>query len=325
MRILTVTNMYPTEEDPTFGTFVADQVDALRAHPRVEQCDVLFINGRASRWDYLAAFANLQRTLKHRRVDVIHAHYGLAGAVATLQRRVPAVVTYHGSDLVQARWQRQVSRLAYRLAADNICVSLHAMSRLPGPARHLTCGVDTLLFTPRDRESARRAFGVDARELALLFPSSPDRPVKGYPRFVQVAEELRGRGHRVRELHLRGLRREEVPAIMAAADAMVMTSLSEGSPVVVMEAFACGLGVVATPVGDVPAMLEAAANAQVMPFEPSAFADAVEAVIAAGQGARRADPESLRFATSEITDRLVAILENAGASRRGARAGVACA
>ena len=325
MRILTITNMYPTEADPTFGTFVADQVAALRSHPQVERCDVLFVDGRASRWNYLRAVAGLQRALRRRPADVVYAHYGLTGAVATMQRRVPTVVTYHTGDLELTRWQREVSRIAYRLAADNICVSLHAMDRLPGPAHHLTCGVDTTLFAPRARASARAAFGIEAHELALLFPSSPDRPKKAYPRFVAVVEELRNRGHRVRELHLRGLRREEVPSIMAAADVMVMTSLQEGAPVAVMEALACGLGVVATPVGDVASMLGAARNARVLPYACSAFADAVEAVAAADDDERLADPESLRFAEREITDRLVAILEGARASRRDAGAGVVCA
>jgi glycosyltransferase involved in cell wall biosynthesis len=325
MRILTITNMYPTEADPTFGTFVADQVAALRAHPRVERCDVLFVDGRASRWNYLRAFAGLHRALRRRPADVVYAHYGLTGAIATMQRRVPTVVTYHTGDLELTRWQREVSGIAYRLAADNICVSLHAMDRLPGPAHHLTCGVDTELFSPRDRASARAAYGIGSRELALLFPSSPDRPKKAYPRFVAVVEELRSRGHLVRELHLRALRREEVPSIMAAADVMVMTSLQEGAPVAVMEALACGLGVVATPVGDVASMLGAARNARVLQFSAAAFADAVEAVAAADDGDRDADPESLRFAESEITDRLVAILEGARASRRSAGAGVVCA
>jgi hypothetical protein len=48
-------------------------------------------------------------------------------------------------------------------------------------------------------------------------------------------------------------------------------------------------------------------------------------VVAADEGLRLADPESLQFNESEITDRLVAILEGALASRRPAKAGVACA
>jgi len=317
MRILTMTNLYPTPDDPTYGTFVGDQVAALRSHPSVERCDVLFVNGRQSRWNYLTAFAEIRQAIGRAPVDVVHAHYGLTGVIAVSQRRVPTVITYHTGDLELTSWQRAASRLAYRLAADNICVSRRAMEQLPGPAHHLTCGVDVTLFSPLDRSAARAAFGVGDGDLALLFPSSPDRPKKAYPRFREVVAELRGRGRHVHELQLTGLAREQVPQLLAAADVMVLTSTQEGAPVVVMEALACGLGIVATPVGDIPSMLSAATNAEVLDFDVAVFADAVERVDLADLGTRRADPASLRFATTLVTDRLVAILESACARGAG--------
>jgi hypothetical protein len=315
MRILTLTNLYPTAAHPAYGTFVSDQVAALRRHHQVERCDVLFVDGRARRSNYAAAVPRLARALRRSPVDVIYAHYGLTGAIAVSQRRVPAVVTYHTGDLELTRWQRSVSRMAYRLAKDNICVSQRAMQNLPGPAHHLTCGLDLTVFRPRDRAQARSRFGVEADEVALLFPSSPQNPKKAYPRYAAVVAELGRRGLRVRELHLRGIARPDVPTIMAAADAMVLTSLQEGSPVAVMEALATGLGVVATPVGDVEQMLAGAQNARVQPFELGSFADATEAVLAADPPRRRPDPQSQRFSDTEITDRLVKIL--AGATANG--------
>jgi teichuronic acid biosynthesis glycosyltransferase TuaC len=325
MRILTLTNMYPTVKDPTYGTFVADQVTALRQDPRVESCEVLYINGRSNRLNYFGGATRLRRALSRSPADIVHAHYGLTGAVAVSQRQVPVVVTYHSGDLELTKWQRAVSRQAYRMAADNICVSRRAMSQLPGPAHHLMCGVDTNLFAPRDRTAAREGFGVGVDELAVLFPSSPQRPKKAYPRFAEVVAELRRGGRRVHELHLRGMTREQVPEVMAAADVMVLTSVQEGAPVAIMEAMACGLGVVATPVGDVPTMLQAAASAYVGAFDASAFAAAAQRLAAADPPLRRADPECRRFATDDLTPRLVTILEDACARRQPRVAPVACA
>jgi Glycosyl transferases group 1/Glycosyltransferase Family 4 len=313
MRILTLTNLYPTVAHPAYGTFVSDQVAALRRHPRVERCDVMFVDGRARRSNYATAVPRLTRTVAQHPVDVIYAHYGLTGAIAASQWRTPTVVIYHGGDLETTLWQRVVSRLAYRLANDNICVSQRAMKNLPGPAHHLTCGLDLTVFAPRDRAEARARFGVQEDETALLFPSWPENQVKAYPRFAAVVGELRRRGRLVHELHLTGLTRDEVPTIMAAADAMVLTSVREASPVCVMEALATGLGVVATPVGDIEQMLAGAQNARVLPFDLGAFADATEAVLAADPPERRADPLSLRFSDTEITERLVEILERASA------------
>jgi teichuronic acid biosynthesis glycosyltransferase TuaC len=325
LRVLTLTNLYPTEADPTFGTFVGDQVNQLRTRREIERCDVLFINGRDSRWSYLAAIFRLTRALRRTPVDVVHAHYGLTGAIAVIQRAVPTVVTYHTGDLEGPRWQRRISRLVYRLAADNIAVSRHAACELPGPAHHVPCAVDLTLFRPLDRSAARRAFGVPEGALAVLFPSSPLRAEKAYPRFAEVIQVLRRRGHEVYELQLRNLHREQVPVIMAAADAMVLTSTREGSPVSVMEALACGLGIVATPVGDVPPILRQAENAHVLEFDAHAFADAVEQVAAADKTPRRADPESGRFASQEITDRIIAVLAGAVEGRRQRRRRQSCA
>lgn len=313
MRILTVTNLYPTPADPTFGTFVGDQVAALRKHPRVEACEVLFIDGRSDKWNYLRGLGRVHRAIRAQPFDVVLAHYGLTGALAVTQRRVPVVITYHAGDIMGERWQRAISRQAYRRAADNISVSMAGLDQLPGPAHLLTCGIDLDLFVPRDRAAARARFEVPNDAVAVLFPSHPDRIFKRYPRFVEVLAELRGRGHAVHELQLRGLSRGEVPELMAAADIMVMTSSVEGAPVAIMEALACGLPIVSTPVAEVPAMLADADHARVLEFDARGFADAVEAVLSGAPGERTPDPASRRFGEREITERLVQILEAAAA------------
>jgi teichuronic acid biosynthesis glycosyltransferase TuaC len=311
MRILTVTNLFPTEADPFYGMFVGDQVQALRRHPRVESCEVMFVDGRKGQLAYALAIPQVRRLVRRSSFDVVLAHYGLTGAVAVSQRRVPVVVVYHGGDLLEKRWQLAISRQAYRLAADNVSVSLAGIQRLPGPAHHLTCGIDLDMFSPRERAAARQRFGVADGDLAVLFPSSPHRVEKMYGRFEAVLEELRRRGHRVHELQLRSLQRDEVPEVMAAADVMLLTSRREATPVSIMEALACGLPTVATPVGDVPAMLAHASWARVLPFDVAAFAQAAEQLAASAPAQRVPDVESRRFGEGEVTERLVAILEAA--------------
>jgi teichuronic acid biosynthesis glycosyltransferase TuaC len=311
VRVLAVTNMYPTPADPALGTFVAEQVSALRAHPRIARCDVLFINGRVHRWNYVRGFTQVRDRLRNGLYDVIHAHYGLTGAVATSQSRVPVVVTYHTGDIELTRWQRAVSRWAGRRAAANICVSLRSKSFLGLPAEYLPCGIDLAAFAPKSRIRARRIFGVPEGALAVLFPSTPSRPKKRYPRFVSVCDALRERGHHVHELRLEGLTRAEVPHLLAAADVMVLTSMQEGSPLAVMEAMASGLPVVATPVGDVMSMLADAEHARVLDFDAVRFADAVEAVVNDAPKVRHPFTGARRFDQQLVVERLVEILSRA--------------
>ena len=53
---------------------------------------------------------------------MIHAHYGLCGLLANLQRKVPVVTTFHGSDIQSSTMIRCLSRLAMYLSKYNIFV-----------------------------------------------------------------------------------------------------------------------------------------------------------------------------------------------------------
>ena len=61
-RVLVVTNLWPTESDPSYGSFVQAQVESLR--PLGVVPDPLFINGRASRWNYFHAVREMRRRLR---------------------------------------------------------------------------------------------------------------------------------------------------------------------------------------------------------------------------------------------------------------------
>ncbi len=69
--------------------------------------------------------------------------------------------------------------------------------------------------------------------------------------------------------------RNDVPQLLAAADAIVLSSRWEGNPLVVMEAMAAGRPVVATAVGCVPELVPAGAGVLVPPGDAAAFADAI--------------------------------------------------
>jgi glycosyltransferase involved in cell wall biosynthesis len=311
MRILTLTNMYPTARAPVYGSFVAEQVEALRRHRDVEVCDVHFVDGREHRLNYARAPFQLRTRLSSAGYDVIHAHYGLSGAIAVTQRRVPVVVTFHSGDLELARWQRAVSRMTARLAQESICVSRSSAERLALPSTYATCGIDLDAFRPRDRRQAKRELGVSDDKLTLLFPSSPAVPKKQYERFAAVRHELEQRGHEVHEIVLRGFTRDEVPTVMSAADVMTLTSSQEGSPVAIMEAVASGLPIVATPVGDIESMLDGVDQARVLPFDVNRFADAAEELADRSPSTRSPFPASHRFDQDAIADALVAVLRRA--------------
>src|ERR1035437_5209678 len=106
MRVLIVTNMHPSPSRPELGSFVADQVAALRRIPEVELELFAFVPGAAGA--YLRAAAGLARhRFGHREpYDVVHAHFGLTIWPALAERCRIRAVTLHGTDLANPRSRR---------------------------------------------------------------------------------------------------------------------------------------------------------------------------------------------------------------------------
>lgn len=266
--------MWPSRDAPTRGGFVYDQVEDLRRLLPEWTFDVTVIDGRRGRRAYLRAIFEVRRSSQGD-VDLIHAHYGLSGAVAGFQRNAPVVVTYHGSD-VYIPWQRRISGWAATAAAANIFVSERLRERLGVAGEVIPCGVDTELFTPGDRQRARDRLGLASDEIVVVFPGDPAREVKGYPLYRAALAALPGPVRdRVRELPLTGLAHMEVPVRLHAADAVLMTSRYEGAGTVAKEAVACGVPVVSTDVGDVRKVIGGAPGCAVVERDAGALAAAL--------------------------------------------------
>lgn len=115
MKILIVAS----DKNGRFAPFIEEQMTALEARG----IEVLRygITGKGI-LGYLRELPALRRAIRQHRPDIIHAHYGLSGLLANLQRRVPVVTTYHGSDINVPSILR-FSKIAMRLSAQNIFVS----------------------------------------------------------------------------------------------------------------------------------------------------------------------------------------------------------
>ncbi len=273
MRVLTITNMYPTAPEPWFGSFVKDQVHALRRLG--VSVDVLHFDGRPDWRAYGTAARALRSLVAQGDFDVVHAHYGLSGAVALCQRSVPVVTTFHGSDSGQVAWQRRVSWVVARRSTP-IFVAAENARRLGLPdALILPAGVDTALFQPTDRAGARAALGWEQDPTYLLLPGARSNPIKRADLFDRVVELVGRRLRDVRGVSLEGYSRRDVANVMNAVDAVLLTSDWEGSPVAVKEALACATPVVAVPVGDVREVLAGLPGCAIVPRDPGLLAAAV--------------------------------------------------
>ena len=262
MRALIVTNMYPTPERPALGSFVRDQVEALRRIDGVEL--ELYTFGPGSPANYARHGVALRRRYRGERFDVVHAHFGLTAWPALAVPARKRAVTLHGTDLAHPR-SRAITVAALPLLDLVATVSAPMADRVPGWAVRgtravLPCGVDLGRFVPIPRAEARAALGLDPAGPYLLFPADPARPEKRF----DLAQAAAGQ---TRLLTLGGVDPERVPLWMNAANAVLTPSDREGFGLALLEALACDVPVLSTPVGIAPTALEGVAGSHCGPFD----------------------------------------------------------
>ena len=300
-----VSNMARSAAAPQRGSFVRDQVAALRSLG----CDVDAFDWQPGSRNYAPAVRALRRRLREQTYDVVHAHYGLAGWCAALAGAEPLVVTFHGTD-VRHRVVGPLSRLLCRrgiliAAASKALFSPESgrpgLPRVRGRSAVLPSGADLRRFEPLDPGEARRRLGLRVDGRYLLFPADPARPVKRPDRARQVAE-LAG----AELLTLGGVDPEEVALRVNAAAAVLITSDNEGFALAAVEALACGVPVISTPVGVVPHLAGGLENCLVAPFEAEAFAAAARRLLDGPAVRIEARRRSIPFGAERTAERVLA-------------------
>ena len=278
---------------------------------------------------YLRELPALRRFISAERPDIIHAHYGLCGLLANLQRRVPVVTTYHGSDINKPSILR-FSKIAIRLSAYNIFVSKrnisialspHSLiaSRLKKRCAILPCGVNIpqpwtelqnkLVGQLTLNQWVQGVLSKDAKN--ILFAGAFDNKVKD-PELAKIAmSELEREGIKVNLIELKGYNRDQVNALMYNSDALLMTSKTEGSPQVIKEAMACGCPIVSVDVGDVAERTSGVEGCYIVPTrEPKDIAQTLLQVFAFdGRTNGREKIIEMGLTNEQVAEQLVRIYE----------------
>ncbi|HEX3346887.1 MAG TPA: glycosyltransferase family 4 protein [Acetobacteraceae bacterium] len=265
------------------------------------------------------AFKSLLRLFRTERPDMVHAHMPISGFLARMAARaagVPRIAyTCHGYLFNQpGPLPRRAAAFAMEWAAARVTGIYTTVSEeeasdarrllISGRAVAVGNGRDPTLFQPdpEARERVRAALGVPQERVAVACVSRLVRH-KGYPELLaamrDVPAELWVVGERLAsdhgedlEAHFSGaglgdrLRRlgyrEDVPAILAAADIFVLPSHFEGLPMSVIEAMLCGLPVVATKIrGPREQVVDGETGMLVPPMQVAPLAAALRALATA--------------------------------------------
>src|SRR5438128_8233060 len=260
-RVLVVTGAYPTEKLPHKGTFIKSQVDSLSAvgveievlHPRP--------GAIVLRYPLTIMQVFLKTLTGH--FDIVHGHYGQWCLFARLQWTTPVVASFLGDDLLgtvttngsYSTMSRLVVHISHWLCrrVDAVIVKSEGMKKAASGSNIFVIpnGVDFELFHYIPRAEARAALGWDQDRYYVLFGNNPKIPVKNFPLSQAAIECLHNRGISAELVVANGLPQTKLVQYINASNALILSSIAEGSPNVVKEAMACNVPVVSTDVGDV--------------------------------------------------------------------------
>ncbi|MGI9598347.1 MAG: glycosyltransferase [Acidimicrobiales bacterium] len=251
---------------------------------------------------YLVEAVILADQLDSRNIDHLHNHFGDSSCtVAMLASEVGGVrysFTLHGSGIFfEARtWRldQKLDRAAFCACISHFTRSQAAIFASPETLDRLHlihCGVEPEKLTPivpRDRGTRLVFVGrvVEQKGLAILFESmqqlADDAPdlhltiIGDGPDRAALEQRAADQGLAERVEFLGSKSQAEVAALLPEADIFVLPSYAEGVPVVVMEALATGIPVVATFVGGMAELVEDGVTGfLVRPGDPSQLADRI--------------------------------------------------
>jgi glycosyltransferase involved in cell wall biosynthesis len=230
--------------------FIIEQVDSLKKLG--VQIDIFAIKSKGV-FGYLRHYKLLKNKIKAFKPDIIHSHYGLSGLLANLQRSVPVITTFHGSDINDSK-NRKLSNLANQFSAASIFVEETMMQKVKKrPNNYLIpCGVDTSIFYPFSKQEALNTLGFSANTKNILFSSAFNNQVKNYPLAKEACNLIQKTSRiKINLIELKGYNRQQVNILMNACDCVLLTSFYEGSPQFIKEAMACNCPIISTDVGDV--------------------------------------------------------------------------
>ena len=268
-----------------------------------------------------------------REYDVINTHSStdswlVAIASISLGSMPPMVRTRHVSTAIN---NKRSTRWLYRKATAHIVTTGEALRQQlhrdngypPESMTSVRTGIDLGRFRPLDKAQMRAKLGVDDRPTLGILATLRDW--KGHQHLLEALVMLRARfpawrliiigdgperarlDASIEALGLRSMVRmvgnqENVPEWLSALDLFVLPSYgSEGVPQGIMQAMACGVAVVATPVGAVSeAVQDGITGLMTRPRDPAALAETLATLMADGAMRERMGMAALSFARANF-------------------------
>jgi teichuronic acid biosynthesis glycosyltransferase TuaC len=296
MKVLYV---IPGSSNPNAFSFSKEQI-ACTQQTGIETY-TFQLESRLNPFTLVREYFRYKKELKSFNPDIVHAHYGTVnGYFATLGHNKPFVITFHGSDLntsTVGRFRDKLGKFLSRVTAKKadhiICVSQKLKDKL-GTMSHkadiIPMGADDIFFQPLDMAPCRETLGFDKNTRYVLFNGS-DPVVKRLALAEATMLNLKDKIFHSEMVVLSGkLSKDTIKLYLNACDALLVCSISEGSPVIVKEAMACNLPIVSNDVGDIKQVIDGTFPGIITEDDPRKLSEALHTIFS---GLRRSNGRNI--------------------------------
>ena len=305
MKILIVHSGNAVGGESQRYTFVREQGEQLRALG----IDVTYfaVVGKGAR-GYLRNYKRLKQVIKTYQPDLIHAHFGLCGALCVMQMKVPVIITCHNGETL-SKSANMISSIAVQRAKHTICVAQHIYDKLYLKPKNYTikpCGIE--ITDVMDKDIAKQKMGLPNDKYNILFGGSFSNLRKNVA-LANAALDILKRDD-INLIEMKGFNREQVTLLYNGCDMLLLPTKSEGSPQVLKEAMAYNCPVVATDVADIAYLLDGVSNSYVTSFDPQDVAEKIAQVLECGQRTNgRERIEKLQLENSQVAKTIYSIYQ----------------
>jgi glycosyltransferase involved in cell wall biosynthesis len=272
MRILHLTNGYPSAKYPTYCIFIQEQIESLRTQGIL--CEVIVVNPRKKGiLGYISGFIRLKaQLLQSTKYDMYHCHHILSAFLLIIsnpfkkRKILLAFLNNPQTEINNLPFPIFFNKLIYNVVMkkiEHILVKNDKNLKLESKNVHyIPNGVNMNLFNKSSKDYSRKLLNLPLDKIIILFVSSVAiREQKRYDRFKEVLCLMKlNHGLDALEVLMIDEKRSDIPHFYNACDIHLMTSDYEGSPNSIKEAMSCNMKIVSTNVGNVAELFKDVSN-----------------------------------------------------------------
>jgi teichuronic acid biosynthesis glycosyltransferase TuaC len=226
---------------------------------------------------YLTELIRLRKFVKKQKPDLIHAHYSYSGIISALTHR-KTVCSLMGTDVNDDYFfTRLVTHFFYKFVWVKTIVKSRQKQRRFPKSVIIPNGVNFEIFKMISFEKAIAHSNLSKDVKNIIFVAEHiDRKVKNYS-LAKKAFDYLPKDFILTSIS--GTTHQDLVNYYNAADVLLLTSVSEGSPNVIKEAMACNCPIVSTDVGDVKKVIYNTKGCYICDDNPADISEKIKAAI----------------------------------------------